>query len=65
MLNKASDEHLDLIDQVIFDASSPSAVRREALAFFCDHTEGFEDSNDNDAVDEMQIDDRGREIECI
>jgi cohesin complex subunit SA-1/2 len=46
MLDLVEEEALDLVDEVIFDGESSKRVRREALAFMMDHTEGFEDDDE-------------------
>jgi hypothetical protein len=49
MLDQVNEDSLDLLDEVIFDGGSGKRVRQEALAFLMDHTEGFEeDENDVD-----------------
>ena len=41
-LDNVEEEALDIVDGVVFDGGASKAVRREALAFMMDHTEGFE-----------------------
>ena len=42
LLDSLSEEALDLVDEVVFDAGASLVHRREALAFVFDHTEGFD-----------------------
>jgi hypothetical protein len=41
LLDEISEEKLDLVDVIVFDADASKRVRQEALAFLMDHTEGF------------------------
>jgi len=43
-----SEEQLDKLDKIIFDYTLPSSIRKEALSFFMDHTEGFDADEDDD-----------------
>lgn len=58
MLDQVDEDSLDLVDEVIFDGESSRRVRREALAFMMDHTEGFEDddecSDENSSITVVQ-----------
>jgi len=47
-LDRLSEEQLDLVDRVVFDDQASEIVRVEALGFFMDHTEGFDDETTED-----------------
>eukprot|EP01039_Chlorochromonas_danica_P002825 gene2825-3080_t len=42
-LDSVPGDQLDLVDQIVFDPDAELAVREEALRFLMDHTEGFDD----------------------
>jgi hypothetical protein len=45
-LDTVNEEKLDMIDILIFDPETTSEIRKEALLFMMDHTEGFDSSYD-------------------
>lgn len=48
-------DELDLVDQIVFDASASPRVRQECLAFVMDHTEGFEILDGEPEVTESKL----------
>jgi hypothetical protein len=47
-LDSLSEEKLDLVDVIIFDPTATDEIRKEALLFMMDHTQGF------DVVDDLE-----------
>lgn len=47
LLDNFSEEKLDIVDVIVFDAHASGRVRQEALAFLMDHTEGFDEDPDD------------------
>lgn len=50
-LDRLSEKQLDQIDEIVFDGQVKENVRAEALGFFMDHTQGFDDEAEDDDTD--------------
>lgn len=63
LLDSIGQSTIDLVDRIVFDSSSSLRVRGEALAFMMDHTEGFDEIDQNeieDTTNENSIKKKGR-----
>lgn len=46
-LDSISEKQLDIVDRIVFDSGASPKLRKEALLFMMDHTEGFDDVASN------------------
>lgn len=59
-LDSVPGDQLDLVDQIVFDPDAELAVREEALRFLMDHTEGFDDFDEESHLNLLQKTPNGR-----
>jgi hypothetical protein len=63
LLDSVSEESLDIVDRVVFDSEASREMRTEAILFLMDHTQGFDDDEEEEE-EERERDggrDKGRE----